>query len=137
MAALQQHDMDGAHKSLDQLHQLAPGDMAVVELEKAVSAAEPAPPSPPPAEAAAPVVRHAVEHTVAATSPKPARKIAHANTDDSLTRLRVQGMLAGADAALSEGDSATAMTRYQQVLQLEPGNAEAREGLRKAKAASH
>jgi hypothetical protein len=135
MAALHKHDLPAAHQSLDQLRQLAPGDLAVVELEKAVSAVEPAPApveATPTETAAAETPAPAEKHAAVA---KPVKKPVHlaGSTDDPLRRLQVRGMLVNADQALSDGDSATAALGYQQVLQLEPGNAEARAGLRKAR----
>lgn len=51
----------------------------------------------------------------------------------ALARLRISGMLGSARRALDDGDTAAAIQRYQQVLQLEPTNREAREGLRLAR----
>lgn len=53
---------------------------------------------------------------------------------DPLVRLRVSGMLGSARQALDDGDAATALARYQQVLAIDPDNREARDGLRQAKA---
>lgn len=53
---------------------------------------------------------------------------------DQLARLRIGGMLGSARRALDDGDSASAIQRYEQVLKLDPGNREAREGLRQARA---
>lgn len=53
---------------------------------------------------------------------------------DPLAKLRVSGMLGSARQALADGDADTALARYQQVLNIDPGNSEAKEGLRQAKA---
>lgn len=53
---------------------------------------------------------------------------------DRLLKLRVSGMLGSARQALEDGDTSTAMARFQQVLNIDPENREAREGLRQAKA---
>lgn len=53
---------------------------------------------------------------------------------DTLARLRISGMLGGARQALDDGDTAAAVARYQQVLNIDPDNREARDGLRQAKA---
>ena len=52
---------------------------------------------------------------------------------DALARLRIGGMLGSAHRALEDGDTATAVLRFEQVLRLDPGNREAREGLRQAR----
>ncbi len=57
---------------------------------------------------------------------------AKASGEDPLKRLKIRGMLGSAQRALDDGDSATAVARYRQVLELEPGNAEAKAGLRRA-----
>ena len=62
------------------------------------------------------------------------REAVAAGAGDPLARLRITGMLGGARQALADGDTATAIARYQQVLKLDPDNREARDGLRQAQA---
>jgi serine/threonine-protein kinase PpkA len=53
---------------------------------------------------------------------------------DSLQGLRISGMLGSARQALEDGDAAAAISRYQQVLKLDPQNSEAKAGLKQARA---
>lgn len=82
------------------------------------------------ADARADIVEKAVERTAEPVIAKPVA----VQGPDPLLKLRVRGMLGSAQQALEDGDAATAMARYQQVLNLDPNNHEAREGLRQAKA---
>lgn len=74
-------------------------------------------------------VRTAVRERVAVVAPPPA-----ASGPDALARLRIGGMLGSARRALDDGDTATAIQRYEQVLRIDPDNREARDGLRQARA---
>jgi serine/threonine protein kinase len=74
-------------------------------------------------------VRAAVREQVTTMAPPPA-----ASGPDALARLRIGGMLGSARRALDDGDTATAIQRYEQVLRIDPDNREARDGLRQARA---
>ncbi len=110
----------------------APEAAVVVEVLPA-PAAEPAVQVPPPvAEDAAPPPAVVTTPAVAAprSAPAPAPVATKAAGDDPLLRLRISGLLGGARQALDEGDTATAAERYREVLKLDAGNREARNGLR-------
>ena len=80
------------------------------------------------------VARNAAQQQTVANVRRELRHESAASAPDSLERLRIGGMLGGARQALSDGDTATAIERYRQVLKLDPQNREAREGLRQAQA---
>lgn len=135
-AALEAGRFDEAQRLLAQASGIDPAEAGHVALQRAieqgraaaqreaaaaVAVAAPAAASTPvvaPAPLKAPVV------TAASASPAP----------DALARLRIGGMLGSARRALEDGDAAAAIQRYEQVLKLDPGNREAREGLREARA---
>jgi serine/threonine protein kinase len=126
-----------AEQLLEQVRAVAPGSEIVAALQKAVLDAK--------AEAAArdaeadrlsqvasrqeprPAIRTAVRETAAAVAPTP-------SGPDALARLRIGGMLGSARRALDDGDTATAIQRFEQVLKIDPDNREARDGLRLARA---
>lgn len=91
-----------------------------------------APPAVAEALAAAPAPDVAATPAVPAprSEAKPVVLATKAAGDDPLLRLRISGLLGGARQALDEGDAATAAERYREVLKLDAGNREARNGLR-------
>jgi len=161
LAALGTNDIAQAELHMEQLRALSPNDPALAMLEKSIDAAKagsaaprvarqataaPAPVVQAPAApvaAPAPVVKAAPPVVIA--PPPSAPPVAEDDQDDqeaskieqenALKRLQVHALLGAAQQALTEGDNATAVTRFQQVLHVEPGNVEARDGLDKAKAA--
>jgi tetratricopeptide (TPR) repeat protein/predicted Ser/Thr protein kinase len=123
-AAVTARRLDEAEALLAQAKVIAPENPANAALASAIAEARSAQQAKPPlagAERRA-VVSTAVQERVAAVGP------------DALLRLRIGGMLGGARRALEDGDSATAIQRYEQVLKLDPTNREARDGLRQARA---
>jgi serine/threonine protein kinase len=69
-----------------------------------------------------------VLHEHAASVPTSSPEVGNA-----LDKLKIVGMLGSAQQALADGDSATAIARYQQVLKIDPHNREAQKGLQQAK----
>lgn len=113
-----------AERLLVQAEGIAPSAAGVAELKQALMAAQAAKPaSMAVAKESAPVTTAVATTTVAAAAP-----------GDALQRLRISGMLGGARQALADGDADTAVSRYEQVLKIDPQNREAKDGLRQAKA---
>lgn len=54
--------------------------------------------------------------------------------DDPLKRIRINGLLGGAESALENNDPQLALQKYRQVLELDPRNREARDGMKRAQA---
>ncbi|MDF2445525.1 MAG: serine/threonine protein kinase [Moraxellaceae bacterium] len=136
-AALAAGNPDAAASLLAQASSIAPAYPGHPDLERAIAGARTA-------EQQAPAV---VESTVVTPAVRPAasrpvvqavaqERIATnaASEPDALARLRISGMLGSAQRALEDGDSATAVQRFEQVLKIDPANREAREGLRQARA---
>ncbi|MGH8492607.1 MAG: serine/threonine-protein kinase [Moraxellaceae bacterium] len=119
-AALAARNAQKAEPLIASLDVLAPGSPAAAELRQALSALGTERP-PALASLAAPAGQRQEKTVVAAQG-------------DSLQRLRISGMLGSARQALEDGDAEAAIHRYQQVLQIDSQNAEARAGLRQAKA---
>ncbi|MFZ5561010.1 MAG: protein kinase domain-containing protein [Pseudomonadota bacterium] len=131
--------IDEAEQMLAQAQAAAPDKQGIAPLQQAIAEARAA--AEKSAEAARlaeagraggstqPVVlRQARRAAVSEALPAPAAG------PDALARLRIGGMLGSAHRALEDGDAATAIQRYEQVLRLDPGNREARAGLRQARA---
>lgn len=128
-AAVAAGRLDEAAGLLAQASDILPGYPGHPELEKAIADARAAAKwrateSVPDAVPRRELLKAAVEERRAATASEP----------DALARLRIGGMLGSARQALEDGDTATAIQRYEQVLRLEPYNREASEGLRQARA---
>lgn len=54
--------------------------------------------------------------------------------DDPLKRIRINGLLGGAESALENNDPQSALQKYRQVLELDPRNREAKDGMKRAQA---
>lgn len=133
--------IDEAEQLLAQAQAAAPDNQGSVPLQQAIAEARAA--AEKSAEAARlaeagraggltqrVALRQARREAVSEASPAPAP----AAGPDALARLRIGGMLGSAHRALEDGDAATAIQRYEQVLKIDPGNREARDGLRQARA---
>ncbi|HEX6591642.1 MAG TPA: serine/threonine-protein kinase [Moraxellaceae bacterium] len=112
-----------AERLLVQAEGIAPAAAGLADLKQALLAAQTARPANVAVAKESPRVA-----TVAATA-APA-----AAPGDALQRLRISGMLGGARQALADGDADTAVSRYEQVLKIDPQNREAKDGLRQARA---
>lgn len=110
----------------------APEAAAVVAAPLSEPVAAPASPAVAEPLVAAPAPEVATTPAVPAprSEAKPAAVATKPAGDDPLLRLRISGLLGGARQALDEGDTATAAERYREVLTLDAGNREARNGLR-------
>lgn len=97
--------------------------------EEVRNIAEP-PLAPAPVAAPAPAPEPVLHPAPEEPAPQPVAEAAA--PDNSLSKLRISGMLGSARRALANGDVATARARYQQVLEIDPGNSEASTGLREA-----
>lgn len=128
-AALAARKVDEAEALAEQTAGIVPGNAGQADLEKALAAARAADvQSAQDLRAARQERREELRQTVA-------EKVAPvASGNDTLQRLRISGMLGSARQALDDGDTETAVARYQQVLKIDPQNHEARDGLRQAKA---
>ncbi|MCC2638792.1 MAG: hypothetical protein K0Q68_2511 [Moraxellaceae bacterium] len=136
-AAVDEGRLEVADRLLAQASAIEPGEAGHPALQRAITAAriaasKGAPVQRPALQAAEAPVRVAPPPQVRATSGEVVQAAAAA--PDALARLRIGGMLGSARGALEEGDAATAIQRYEQVLKLDPGNREASEGLRQARA---
>jgi tetratricopeptide (TPR) repeat protein len=155
LVALQKRDMSDAQRNIDALRKLEPDNPALPDLARAVTVAKaggkPVMPviqsRPAPAPVAAPAPAPAGGEVIASDAPTITVVPAKAEPDDgddsaaqqqaAYNRMRLNASLALARRALSAGNFAQAVTRYQTVLDIDPDNAEAREGLRKAQAGAH
>jgi tetratricopeptide (TPR) repeat protein len=153
LAGVQKHDMGEAQRNLEALRKLTPDNPALPDLAQAVAAARATPrpaPAPAPASPAAPLPPAAASNGsdgVAREAPVitvvPAAKQGDDSEDDSAAqqaaynRLRLSASLALARRALATGNFAQAILRYQTALDIDPDNAEAKEGMRKAVAGNH
>lgn len=124
-AALEQRDLPQAETLLEQLQQAAPDYAGLAGLRRAVLEAR-----------AARIASRIEKHEAVAGPVREARAEPRAATADPLKQLKIRGMLGSAQRALSDGDSATAVSRYRQVLELDPANHDAKEGLRRAQASN-
>lgn len=118
--------------ALAQASDVAPDSAGLPDLQKTVATAKSAAAKQSSDLHAARRDRHeaapvAVSERVASVKAVPA------SDGDSLAKLRVSGMLGSARQALDDGDTETAMARFKQVLNIDPNNREARDGLRQAK----
>ena len=138
-AALGEQRIDTAAHLLAQASEIDPGEPGHAALQRAISEARAAVTRTETAQAAGPVM---AEQSPAVREPRRADADLKAGTatpvavvaaPDALARLRIGGMLGSARQALEDGDTATAIQRYEQVLKLDPGNREARDGLRLAR----
>ncbi len=120
-AAIEAHDPEQARALLAQLEAVPADAAALADLRKALAAAPPAP--------ALDAVATAARQSTPARPPA----VAAVPAADGLQRLRISGMLGSARQALEDGDAETAISRYQQVLKLDPQNSEARSGLKQAR----
>ncbi|MDP2229231.1 MAG: protein kinase [Moraxellaceae bacterium] len=120
-AALAANDLDVAERHLKEAYALEGADAELLPLQMALDVAR-----------QAAVERVARERRQSVRSEQ--REVPVAPSSDPLRRLKVRGMLGSAQQALEDGDVQTAIARYQQLLQLEPGNSEAKAGLRQAQA---
>lgn len=130
-AAVEEGRFEAADRLLAQASAIEPGEAGHPALQRAIAAARlatsqksalrQAPPAP-------------AQVALSRQTPAEAGQPVSAAAPDALARLRIGGMLGSARGALEEGDAATAIQRYEQVLRLDPGNREASEGLRQARA---
>lgn len=125
-AALGQHDLAGAEADVAQLKAVLPEYSGLPALQNAIADAQ--------AEKAAVAAPVAAKHEAAAHAAAKPAATEQAVADDPLKRLKISGLLGGGQQALADGDKAMAASRFHQVLQMDPGNSEAKEGLRKAQA---
>lgn len=123
-SAVAARDVGKAESLIAALSEAAPDSAVLAESRQAVSA-----------------LRDEVARSAAATVAVPAtqsvrqeKQLAVAVPSDSMQRLRIGGMLGSARQALEDGDEAAAISRYEQVLKIDPQNSEAKAGLKKAKA---
>ncbi|MES2917680.1 MAG: protein kinase [Pseudomonadota bacterium] len=141
-AALGEQRIDLAARLLAQASEIEPGEPGHAALQRAISEARTSTARTASAQAAEQAAQQAVA-VRAVSAAEPVRREAViavataapvAAAPDALLRLRIGGMLGSARQALEDGDAATAIQRYEQVIKLEPGNREARDGLRLARA---
>lgn len=165
LASLGGGDTDAAEAHAAQLRKLAPEDASLGGLQKSIDAARSAAKSKDSADqkasrnagrkddsaaekapviaetpAPAPVVVH--QEPAPTPSPPPApshddedRQAALSEQADTFKRLQVSGLLHAAQHSLSDGDATTAAKRFRKVLEIDPENADAKDGLAKAQAA--
>ncbi|MDI1300412.1 MAG: serine/threonine-protein kinase [bacterium] len=126
--ALAAREMTQAEQLLAQATEVDPENQGLPDLQKAVTAAKSVDARQSADGRAARQERHE-----AAPAAVPEQAASVASGGDSLVKLRVSGMLGSARQAMDDGDTATALARFQQVLNIDPANREAREGLRQAK----
>ncbi|HEX4869298.1 MAG TPA: serine/threonine-protein kinase [Moraxellaceae bacterium] len=136
-AALAEKRFDAADRLLAQASEIDPSDSGHVALQRAIAEARVAASR----EEMARGQEQTVAQQVAVRQERRAEaraavreQLQEATPPDALARLRIGGMLGSARRALEDGDTATAIQRYEQVLRLDPANREAREGLRLARA---
>ncbi|MDQ8037640.1 MAG: protein kinase [Pedobacter sp.] len=121
-SAVAARDAGKAESLIAALSEVTPESPVLAELRQAVSELR--------NESARPVAVAAVP----AIQPVRQEKQVAAAPTDSMQRLRIGGMLGSARQALEDGDEAAAISRYEQVLKIDPQNSEAKAGLKKAKA---
>lgn len=128
--AVEEQRFDDAQRLLAQASGIDPAEAGHVALQRAIEEGR--------ADAgreSVPVIAAAMPSPVVeAAKPQAAAVKVTAAAPDALAQLRIGGMLGSARRALEDGDTATAIQRYEQVLSLDPANREARDGLRQARA---
>lgn len=133
-AALAGKRFDEAQRLLAQASEIDPSEAGNAPLQRAIAEARLARAVPAEATVAAqPVALRREPPAGAAIVEHEARPAPASSAPDQLARLRIGGMLGSARRALDDGDAATAIQRYEQVLKLDPANREARDGLREAR----
>lgn len=141
-AAVDEGRLDEAGRLLAQASAIEPGEAGHPALQRAIATARTAASQSADAlrqsqlAVAAPTPTSLPREARAAAAPEGERQpvSAEPTAPDALARLRIGGMLGSARGALEDGDAAIAIQRYEQVLRLDPGNREASEGLRQARA---
>ncbi|HET8731568.1 MAG TPA: protein kinase [Moraxellaceae bacterium] len=136
-AAIDARRFDEADHLLAQASEIDPADAGQAPLQKAIAEAR--------TNAGNQAAMRASQAQVPATAAQPEtrlerraeirealRESRQGGAPDALVRLRIGGMLGSAHRALEDGDTATAIQRFEQVLRLDPTNREAKEGLRQA-----
>ncbi|MGC4088220.1 MAG: serine/threonine-protein kinase [Polyangiaceae bacterium] len=107
-SAIAARDAGKAESLIAALSEVTPDSPVLAELRQAVSALR--------VESARPAAAVAIVSTPATQSVRQEKQVAVAAPTDSMQRLRIGGMLGSARQALEDGDEATAISRYEQVL---------------------